>query len=338
MADSGHHGNQAPSPDSHAPISIMGDHMHKKGEWMISYRNMQMSMSDNIQGSRDISADDIVTQVPNPNPGPATVRVVPTEMNTDMHMLGLMYAPSDQITLMLMLNYLDKSMDHLSYMGMMGTNTLGRFTTEASGIGDTKVGLLWRLHQSPKHKLHLNLGMSLPTGSIDEEGEVLTPMNMRPTIRLPYPMQLGSGTYDLEPGITYTGSDAKIAWGLQYKATFRTGDNDEGYSLGDKHLLASWASYRAFDAVSFSIGLDYQDEGRIDGQDDAILAPVQTANPDNFGGSLTNMSLGMNFVAQDGLLKGHRFALEFHSTIQQKANGTQMKMQDMITFGYQYAF
>ena len=25
-------------PDSHAPIGVMGDHMHKEGEWMVSYR------------------------------------------------------------------------------------------------------------------------------------------------------------------------------------------------------------------------------------------------------------------------------------------------------------
>jgi len=30
-------------PDGHGPISIMGDHTHSKGEWMISYRFMNMT-------------------------------------------------------------------------------------------------------------------------------------------------------------------------------------------------------------------------------------------------------------------------------------------------------
>ena len=30
--------------DSHAPISVMGDHTHGKGEWMLSYRYMGMGM------------------------------------------------------------------------------------------------------------------------------------------------------------------------------------------------------------------------------------------------------------------------------------------------------
>ncbi len=31
-------------PDGHAPISVMGDHYHKKGEFMLSYRYMPMWM------------------------------------------------------------------------------------------------------------------------------------------------------------------------------------------------------------------------------------------------------------------------------------------------------
>ena len=35
-------------PDGHAPISVMGDHLHKKGEFMLSYRFMQMRMEGNL--------------------------------------------------------------------------------------------------------------------------------------------------------------------------------------------------------------------------------------------------------------------------------------------------
>lgn len=31
-------------PDDHTPIGIMGDHNHKKGEFMMSYRYMRMDM------------------------------------------------------------------------------------------------------------------------------------------------------------------------------------------------------------------------------------------------------------------------------------------------------
>lgn len=324
--------------DSHAPIGVMGDHLHAKGEWMVSYRYMRMDMKDNIQGSNSISSDEIVTSIANPFAGPPTVRVVPVKMTTEMHMIGMMYAPSDTVTLMAMFNYIKKDMDHRTYMGMMGSNPLGTFATNTSGIGDTKVSALWGLYSDDRHNLHLNLGVSLPTGSIDEEDDVLTPMNTRPTLRLPYAMQLGSGTYDLEPGITYSGNNDRLGWGAQYRATLRLSENDEDYTLGDIHQLTAWSSYNLNDSISASLRLSYRDQDRIDGFDSAITAPVTTANPDNYGGEVINMGVGLNFVFQQGVLRGNRLALEYEGTLDQNANGVQMEMQDMLTVGWQLAF
>jgi len=33
-------------PDGHAPIGVMGEHTHKAGEWMLSYRYRNMFMSE----------------------------------------------------------------------------------------------------------------------------------------------------------------------------------------------------------------------------------------------------------------------------------------------------
>lgn len=38
-------------------------------------------------------------------------------MTMDMHMLGAMYAPTDRVTLMLMANYLEQNMAHVTYRG-----------------------------------------------------------------------------------------------------------------------------------------------------------------------------------------------------------------------------
>lgn len=326
------------TPDSHAPIGVMGEHMHKQGEWMISYRFMTMAMEDNLQGGDSISPQEIVTSLANPFAPPPTLRVVPVEMTTSMHMFGLMYAPSDQFTLMAMLNYLEKEMDHLTFMGMMGTNLLGEFTTKTSGIGDTKLSVLWKLldesGQPIDHKLHLNVGISLPTGSIDEEDQVLSPMGTRPTLRLPYAMQLGSGTYDLEPGITYVGFFEQWGWGAQYKALIRLGENDEDYTLGDSHMLSGWGSYRFANWASGSLRLTVHDTDSIDGMDPMIVAPVQTANPENYGGERIDLAVGMNTITH----AGHRFAFEYQIPIEQDVNGVQMEMQSMLTLGYQYAF
>ena len=155
-----------PSANAHAPIGIMGDHTHKQNEWMFSYRFMTMEMEGNRLGSSSISPEAIATTVLNPNLGPNTLRVVPTKMSMDMHMFGAMYAPTNSLTLMMMANYIEKDMDHITFQGMAGTNRLGTFTTKSKGWGDTKVSGLLNIYDTHKHKVHLNLGVSLPTGSI----------------------------------------------------------------------------------------------------------------------------------------------------------------------------
>ena len=108
--------------DSHAPISVMGDHTHKQGEWMFSYRFMHMTMSGLQQGNHSVSTGTVLQDF----------MMAPLKMDMDMHMLGMMYAPHDRITLMAMLNYLDNSMTMRGHMGMTST-------TASSGLGDSKL-------------------------------------------------------------------------------------------------------------------------------------------------------------------------------------------------------
>lgn len=321
--------------DAHAPIGIMGDHLHKTGEWMFSYRFMNMSMQGNLQGDNDIDDATLVTTVPNSFAGmpmmPPTLRVAPNDMSTDMHMLGVMYAPTDNLTLMAMLNYLDKSMSITTYQGMMGTTVLGTFNSAVKGVGDTRLGLMYRLYENDTHHVHANLSLSLPTGSIDEAGQVLTPMNMTPTVRLPYTMQLGSGTLDALPGITYTGKSAPWAWGAQLMATIRTEDNKFDYRLGNQEDFNAWGQYAIAPNLSTSLGFEYKHSDAIDGMDKGIMLPVQTADPSNYGGTQQSIKLGLNWVSNSG----HRLAFEYKKPYEQDANGIQMKMDTMWTLGYQ---
>lgn len=328
--------------DSHAPIGVMGDHMHNKGEWMVSYRYMRMHMEDNRDGTNSLSPEEIATTIPSRffgTPGqPPTLRVVPTEMTTDMHMFGAMYAPRDDLTLMLMAHYIDREMDHITFQGGAGTTRLGTFKTETKGWGDTRASALIRMYKDETHHVHLNAGLSLPTGSIKEEDNVLAPNNLTPRLRLPYAMQLGSGTYDLLPGITYNGTQDRYGWGAQYMATFRLGENSQDYSLGDKHMITAWGSYLFNNALSGSLRLTAETEESIDGIDSQIVAPVQTADPDNFGGERVSLSFGLNTVVPTGALKGHRFSAEVTIPVYQDLNGPQLERDNTVILGWSKAF
>jgi hypothetical protein len=329
-------------PDSHAPIGVMGDHLHKKGEFMFSYRYRRMSMKDNLIGTNEVSPETIVTTVANPfagNPGmPPTLRVVPMEMTMDMHMIGMMFAPSDKVTLMAMTMVMTNDMDHITYQGGMGTTQLGTFNVRTSGLSDLKLSALVHLFTKENTRAHLNLGVSIPTGSVTETAQVLTPMNMEPTLRTPYPMQLGSGTFDLLPGVTYSGSKNKLGWGTQLMADIRTGENDEGYSLGNRFEVSTWVSYRLAMWVSGSFRLYGLTAGTVDGVDPNIMAPVQTADTDNQGGERVDAVFGLNLIGQRGFLREQRLACEFGLPMLQDLNGPQLKTRSVFTIGWQYAF
>ena len=327
--------------DSHAPIGVMGDHTHDKGEWMFSYRFMTMHMQGNLQGSNDIDADTIVTTAANPffgMPGmPPTLRIVPRDMRMDMHMLGMMYAPSDRITLALMASYLEKSMDHTTYAGAMGTAVLGDFNTATSGWGDTSISGLVRLGGSDGPRWHAIIGVSVPTGAHDETGKILAPTGMTPTIRLPYPMQLSSGSYDPIVGLSFAGHHEQFGWGGQWRSVLRISDNDADYRLGDEHRVTAWLSYLFSDSVSASARIEYYDRDNISRQDPLIMGPVQTADPNRHALQRLDAAIGLNLAAQGGL-RGWRLAIEYVSPVNQDVDGPQMKMDEQLVVGLQKAF
>ena len=150
-------------------------------------------------------------------------------------------------------------------------------------------------------------------------------------------MQLGSGTFDLLPGVTYTGKLDKVSWGVQYMGIFRINDH-KGYSLGDIREVTSWLSYQLQPAISVSARAAYKHEDRIDGIDERISLPVQTADPDKYGGDTVNLYFGLNLAGQTGILQGHRVALEAAIPIHQNLNGPQMESDYVVTIGWQYVW
>jgi len=324
--------------DDHAPIGVMGDHFHDAGEWMVSYRFMSMPMKGNLLGSRSVSPDEIVTTIPNRffgMPGqPPTLRIVPLEMTMDMHMVGLMYAPSNRVTLMAMLNYLTKEMDHVTYQGGAGTTVLGNFTTRTSGLGDTSLSALVNFMHRDDARLHGIIGVSAPTGDVEQSDDILSPMNMRPTVRVPYPMQLGSGTWDPILGLSYSGFGDAFGWGAQWRSVFRVSDNDEDYRLGDEHRLTAWLSYSWTDPASVSLRAEYLDRGNVSGQDPQIMGPVQTADPDRLGGDRLDVGVGLNLVGR-GSLQGWRLAFEYMIPVEQDLDGPQLETDATFTVGVQ---
>lgn len=85
-----------------------------------------------------------------------------------------------------------------------------------------------------------NFGISAPSGDIDEKANTPAMNNAR----MPYPTQIGSGTWDLLPGLTWTFQKGAHSWDARTQGTIRLGDNDNSYSFGDRIEVSGWGAYR----------------------------------------------------------------------------------------------
>ena len=304
--------------DSHAPLGVMGDHAHEAGEWMFSFRYMRMTMDGNRDGVDRLDADEVLTRFP----------VTPLRMPMNMFMPAVMYAPSDRVTLMGMVSGLGLSMDHRTRTGV-------HFTTETVGIGDVKLSALVGVAESGRQRWYLNLGVSLPTGQIDERGD--TPVSE--DVQLPYPMQLGSGTWDLMPGVTWLGQGDRWSWGAQAIGTVRIGTNERGYALGNRIAATTWGSWLLSDNASAALRLGMDSWGNIDGAD-SVLNPAMapTANPVLRAGIRLNAGVGLNLYGRGDIVGGHRLALEFLVPVYQHLDGPQVETDWTVMFGWQKSF
>lgn len=307
---------------------------------MLSYRFMRMHMDGMRHGTDRVSSQDVFDR---------GYTVTPEQMTMDMHMFGFMYAASDELTFMLMGNYLDIDMDHRinPLAGMLITANGGsdQFTTRTSGIGDTKLTALYKFYEAGNRKAHAGLGLSLPTGSIDEKDHIpMMGMGMVHSV-LPAPMQLGSGTYDLLPSLTFRQQFEDWSYGVQANATVRLQDaNDRDYRLGHQFALTTWTGYVLNEWISLGSGLSYKYAGKLKGEQDQIGTngpagrSVTTAFGENYGGEAIDAILGCNLLAPRGALKGHRLSVDLRLPLWQDLNGNQLETDWTLTLGWQKAW
>jgi len=311
---------------SRAPIGIMGDHNHGAGQWMTSYRYSRMNMSGNRDGGNSISTSDVLKNY----------MVSPLDMAMEMHMFGLMYGVRDDLTFMGMVPYVRKTMSHVNRMNV-------NFKTKSAGIGDVKLSGIYTLFDSgAEHKKMghnhigsntlLNFGVTLPTGSIDNRDN--TPMGYQ---KLPYPMQIGSGTFNPNIGISYSNNNDSFSWGAKADGILRFGKNDEGYRLGNEYIANLWAAKNVSEEVNLSARIEGKSWGDVNGKDsDLNPMMVPTARADLRGGTRADALFGFGIYTPK--LGDSRVAIEFGLPLYQNLDGPQLETDYRLTLGWQIVF
>lgn len=301
--------------DDHAPIGVMRDHIHKKGEIMGSYRISYAKMKGLRKNDDDVTIADVLNDY----------NMAPIEMTMKMHMVGIMYGITDQFTISAMGSFIEKEMDLINRMSVESQR-------ETEGIGDSKINLSYGFFEKDYGRSQLNLALSFPTGDINKKHD---------NSRLAYPMQIGSGSYELRPGISYSGYEDDFSYGAQINGVFRLDTNDNGYKLGDSYNVTSWVARRLGNSFSISSRLDYNKNEAIEGYDRSFnqnMIMMPGADNSLHDRERLDLLFGINFMNHQDFLKGHRLAIEFGKPIYQRLNGPLLKNDYKLTIGWQNTF
>ncbi len=329
------------------PAGVMFGHMlEKSGQWMFGYRYHYQHMSgDLLHGTQAVS--DIQT-VNNGCEG-EVCHVAPTDMAMHMHMFNIMYAPTDWLTLMVMPQLVDKSMNMRELEGKPphGSEISTRQGVAIShtrhehitgGLGDTGLFAMFKLFNNDHHHVHMSLGFNAPTGESDfslrgAHGFALGYIH--------YGMQVGSGTWDFRPSLTYTGQWHAFSWGAQFNATKRIGKNDQGFTFGDIVQGTTWGGYQFTDWLSASVRGIYTSRGHLRGryeERDQQISVGTMDYPSNYGGEYWDLGLGITVTAPKGNFAGNQLSFEWLQPLVDDVNGYQRERDGALTLNWSYMF
>jgi hypothetical protein len=182
----------------------------------------------------------------------------------------------------------------------------------------------------------MGLGLSLPTGSIDNRD--VTPASS--DVRLGYAMQNGSGTFDPFFFINNVNDFGRIKLGEQFFVKIpASGKNSKDYEYGNSFDATVWSSYRWIENFSTSIKINYNYQKKMEGSDDEMnprMGPAMDSR--NQGYQKLNLGFGVNFINYNNFLKNHRLGIEGIFPIFQRYRGMQMAENYKVVIGWQYSF
>jgi hypothetical protein len=327
-----HHGEAGAYQEPPAGV-MFGHRLERAGDLMVGYRYMYASGEGGMRrGTRQAGDPEVAARACLDRGCTAT----PKQMDMGMQMLHLMYAPTDWLSLEVMptLENMEMSMRPLEGAAEADSHDASH---RSDGIGDTVVAALLKVYEGTGQHLHLGLGLSVPTGAIEAtlDGTVAEGSELQD-----YGMQLGSGTWDFLPSLTYTGEAGSWSWGAQLGGTKRLQDeNSQGYRLGDEWQALAWGSYRLSRWLGASLRATYTDRGDIQGETDRRNAQATPPDfPENYGGRFWDLGLGLSLTVPDGAFAGHGLRLEWVEPIRQDSNGYQLERQGTFFANWSYHF
>lgn len=292
----------AQRPDAVAPAGVELDHTLDDGQLEFVYRLRHFAERGYINSEGDEVSRDALFNI-------FLFPLITEERWRQTHEISALYATNDRFTVQLTVPYVFTEADLVDFDG-------NRTTLETNGLGDPSLSLLMRLWSEDAVRLHASGGITLPVAGIKEtEADRF----------LPYRMQLGSGTPDVTPGLTFTAMNGRGVFGAQALATFRLGDNNRGWNAGDETTARIWLAPRFSDYVSASLGLVWRAWENVIGLEQALSDDIPEAFEGNTGGNRWDLPVGLNIFFPEGALEGHRISAEMVFPISNDLDGPQLE-------------
>ena len=307
-------------PDSYAPVGVWNDFVLSEGEIQFGYR-MSVDNFDGLKiGEFEVGVFEVLD----------VFESTPITSESVTHFFSAAFSPMPRVTIIGQVPIRMNSVDQLD-------RDLFMVSSESNSLGDIRVDALASVYDVGPYRAHVSGGISLPTGSTDAED--VQPGSPTPS-RLPYSLQVGSGTLDVHPALTVQAMNEHGSVGLQAGGTIRMGENDQGYTLGNRVDVSGWAGFKISEQLSFSARAAYQQWQSVSGSDAALDGAVNAiANPLVFpeltGGSRLDLPLGINVHLTEGPLAGHRIGVEWVLPISQDLDGPQLRPNWGLNFGWQ---
>ncbi len=291
-------------------------------KWSFGYSYRQLRVGNYKIGTRDVTLDDVLFS-------PGEIRtsenfpVVPTFIDQHVHAFSGSYRASNSLSFNILVPYILQGTDHIS-----SVPGFDEFRLSSDGIGDITVSASFQRELSHASVFKTSVGIQIPTGSINQTGD--TPRNGTGTLeRLPYTMQLGSGTPDIALSAGYNHRIGKLNLGTSINTMLRTGMNENGYRLGNSYgaAVSMQYNYRWYFRPGMRISVRHL--GEINGRDESLLVPMafpfpaSITNPENYGGEKAHAAFNITTCSSKNC---HiTFTGEVGMPLYQNLNGVQPK-------------
>ncbi len=312
-------------PDAMAPVGTFGANLVPAGRFDLRYRFHQTNWQGIYLGTDTLSGNDVATLYSD----------VPMTRRNEHHELQAMWGLSENVTIIARSEFIiiERETVHNFRMGPSPVRT------SVEELGDTEVGLLYRVVGEGPYRMHVQAGGVIPTGKAITYGDT-TRAQTGAAVSLPYDMRTGFGTFGVVLGIGGGVQNEVGSLGAQFRLRTDFGENDAGFTPGDQYEANGWAAYRLNDVFSFSAGIRWERYRSLDGLDESLNITGDPHNAAPFlSGQRAHLPLGVNFRLPEGhRLAGHGLGVEAVYTLHHDMDAPQLGMNWGFNFAYTFGF